>query len=605
MTPPSAGADRAVRAEGLLGAFNDAGVLHAGDVHLAVRLGHLFGETDPTVLLAMALAARAPRLGHVCIDLRDIAVTVSVDAEAVVDVAGLPWPGPSRWRRSIAASPLVGVPATPVPARPLIVDGHRLYLRRCYVDELAVAEVVAARAVADGPAVDSALLEAGLLRCFGPAPDPAQLAAARVAVTGRIAVICGGPGTGKTTTVAAVLALLCEQAEAAGAPGPRIAVSAPTGKAAERLGESIAVQTAALPIDDDVRATLAALEGVTLHRLLGIRPTGAAHDRDAPLPHDVVVVDEASMVSLALMARLVAALRDDARLILVGDAGQLASVEAGAVLGDIVGPAADGPAPSPLGGRIAVLRTVHRFGSEIGALAEAVRAGAADEVVEQLRRGDPSVTWIPAAGALRAGGVVADVVVDAGRRVFAAAAAGDAPAALAASGAVRVLCAHRRGPGGVAAWNATVESWLRGAIDGYAPYGEWYVGRPVLVTENDYATGLFNGDSGVVLAGGAGRVEVAFARAGGIATVSASRLGAAETVHAMTIHKSQGSQVATAVVVVPDTASQLLTRELLYTAITRAREHLILIGSEDAIRAAVRRPIARASGLRDRLWGAA
>ncbi len=603
MTRDSSGADRALRADGLLGAFNDAGVLHAGDVQLAVRLGALFGEADPAVLLATALAARAPRMGHVCIDLVDIAATVSVDSDAAVDVAALPWPEAAAWRASMAASPLAAVPASPVPARPVIVDGARMYLRRCYADELAVAEAVATRVAAGSPTVDAAALDGGLLRLFGPTGDPLQQEGARIAVTGRLTVICGGPGTGKTTTVAAVLALLCEQAEVLGAPVPRIAVSAPTGKAAERLGESIAAQSAVLAVRDGVRDTLAGLEGVTLHRLLGVRPTGVSYDSDAPLPHDVVVVDEASMVSLALMARLVAALRDDARLILVGDAAQLASVEAGAVLGDIVGPAAAAPAPGALGGRIAVLRTAHRFGPGIGALADAVRAGAEDEVIDRLGGGDGHVAWTTAGEAARSDGIVADVVVAAGRRVHEAAAAGDAVAALAASGDVRVLCAHRRGPGGVEVWNAISESWLRDAIDGYALYREWYIGRPVLVTENDYATGLFNGDSGVVVVGDGGRVEVAFARAGGVVTVGASRLGAAETVHAMTIHKSQGSQVQAAVVVVPDSASQLLTRELLYTAITRARERLILVGSEDAIRAAVRRPIARASGLRDRLWG--
>lgn len=601
MTSAGPPADLAVGTDGVLGAFNLAGVLHAGDVHLARRLGVLFGDSDPDVLLAVALTARAPRLGHVCVDLERVADTVTVDVDRPDELESLAWPAADRWPGRVAASALVAGPGETGSDRPLVLDRTRLYLRRAWADEQAVAGAVAARAAAVGPSADAQALEQVIADIMGPEADPAQREAVRCAATGRFTVISGGPGTGKTTTVAAVLAVLCARSHAAGGGLPRIAVVAPTGKAAERLGESIAAQAQRLPVDPDVRDALARLEGRTLHRLLGAR-RGSHGDRPTPLPDDVVVVDEASMVSLSLMARLIAVLREDARLILVGDAGQLASVEAGAVLGDIVGPVADGPVATPLGGRITVLRTVHRFGAEIGALADAVRDGDADRTVALLGAGGASVRWIPSREARRPDGPVAAAVVDAGRDVWHAAARGDAAAALHASTRVRVLCAHRHGVDGVAAWTAISEAWLRDRVDGYAPFREWYVGRPVLVTENDYGLGLFNGDSGVVVAMSAGRVEVAFARAGGVIGVSPSRLGAAETVHAMTIHKSQGSQFAAAIVVVPDRASRLLTRELLYTAITRARDELIVVGGEDAIRAAVSRPIDRASGLRERLW---
>jgi exodeoxyribonuclease V alpha subunit len=413
--------------------------------------------------------------------------------------------------------------------------------------------------------------------------------------------VAGGPGTGKTTTVARILALLDEQAAAAGRPPPRVALAAPTGKAAARLEEAVHTEAAKMPLGDNERARLSTLSGSTLHRLLGWRPDSRSrfrHHRDNRLPHDAVVVDEASMVSLSLMAKLIDALRTDARLILVGDPDQLASVEAGAVLGDIVG------AGSYEG--IVVLRRVHRFGGAIADLATAIQRGDESAAVAVLRAGHDDVRWIDLDVA--AGGVVAalqpvrDAVVDAGRRITNAARAGDARGALDGLKAMRVLCAHRRGPYGVAEWTPQIESWLAAAIPGYGDGGPWYVGRPLLVTENDYGLRLFNGDAGVVIDAGDGRTVAAFERTGGLFEVSPRRLGSVDTVHAMTVHKSQGSQFDAVAVILPDAESPILTRELLYTAVTRAQQQLTVVGTEDSIRAAVARPIARASGLRERLW---
>jgi exodeoxyribonuclease V alpha subunit len=314
-----------------------------------------------------------------------------------------------------------------------------------------------------------------------------------------------------------------------------------------------------------------------------------------------VVVDETSMVSLSLMAKLVEAVRTDARLILVGDPDQLASVEAGAVLGDIVGAALEG---------IVVLRRVHRFGGTIAEFAAAVQRGDPDAALEVLRRNDDAVRWIdldvgeePSADAALA--PVRDRVVDAARRVTEAATASDARAALDALRAMRILCAHRRGPYGVSTWTEHVERWLTTNIPGWGDGGPWYFGRPLLVTENDYALKLYNGDTGVIVNAGErdGPVVAAFDRGADLLTVSPRRLAAVDTVHAMTIHKSQGSQFDAVAVVLPDAESPILTRELLYTAVTRAQTHLIVIGPEASIRAAVERPIARASGLRERLQG--
>jgi exodeoxyribonuclease V alpha subunit len=239
-------------------------------------------------------------------------------------------------------------------------------------------------------------------------------------------------------------------------------------------------------------------------------------------------------------------------------------------------------------------------------VADAVRSGDPDATIDALTTPDDAVTWIPidvaAPDALERLGPVRERAVAASRAVVSAARAGDGATAIQALGTFRVLCAHRRGAHGVAHWTAQVERWLTAAIDGFGAEGRWYVGRPLLVTENDYGLRLYNGDTGVVIAGAADRPSTAFERRGEVITVSPSRLAAIDTAHAMTVHKSQGSQVDTAAVLLPAPTSRILTRELLYTAVTRAREHLLLVGAEETIRAAVERPVTRASGLRGRLW---
>jgi exodeoxyribonuclease V alpha subunit len=241
---------------------------------------------------------------------------------------------------------------------------------------------------------------------------------------------------------------------------------------------------------------------------------------------------------------------------------------------------------------------VHRFGGAIAEVAAAIQGGDADGTVDALRRRTEAVTWLDGTDL----GRVRTAVVEAGRTVVDAALAGDGRTALGALGSVRVLCAHRLGQHGVATWISAAERWLAGAIPDYGTGGRWYPGRPLLVTQNDYGLGLYNGDVGVIVEV-AGRPVAAFDRQGEIVLLSPSRLDSVETVHAMTIHKSQGSQFDTVAVVLPDPDSRILTRELLYTAVTRARRQVILVGGEDSVRAAVGRPVARASGLRSRLWG--
>jgi exodeoxyribonuclease V alpha subunit len=624
------------RAAGLLRSFNEAGVLVAADVHVALRLANLAGETDETVLLAAALAVRAPRLAHVHVDLASIRDTATVETDEPVDLSALEWPTSDNWVTRVTASALVAVgeEEDTDPTRPLRLVGTWLYLDRYWREERQVAADLTALSKDESPGVLVDVLHDGLGRLFADQTDSRQCLAAASAVLRRLAVVAGGPGTGKTTTVARIVALLAEQATAADAPLPLVALAAPTGKAAARLEESVHQEAAKLPVDAELRAELLALQASTLHRLLGWRPGSHSrfrHDRTQRLPHDVVIVDETSMVSLSLMARLVEAIRPDARLILVGDPGQLASIEAGAVLGDIVGPASeslridsavrtrladttghpvtaeDPPPGTTISNAIVVLDRVHRFGAGIADLAEAIRRGSPDDVIDVLNKGPEGVTWIPVDTAdpasLEALAPIREGAIAAGRAVFEAANAGAAREALEALASFRILCAHRRGPQGVATWTARIEGWLTDAVDGFTTDTPWYTGLPLLVTENDYELRLYNGDTGVVVQTAADRLAAAFERRGEIAEFSPTRLGAVDTVYAMTIHKSQGSQFGTAAVLLPDPTSRILTRELLYTAATRAQSMLILAGAEETIRAAVGRPVARASGLGWRLWG--
>jgi exodeoxyribonuclease V alpha subunit len=495
---------------------------------------------------------------------------------------------------------------------------------------------------------------AAVRRLFPESGDDRQRLAAATAVLSRITVLTGGPGTGKTTTVARILAVLQDVldgvlpgtgaaaraaggGDAAGSGRARIALAAPTGKAAARLQEAVREEVARLEPQD--RARVGQPEATTVHRLLGWRPgssTRFRHDADHHLPHDVVVVDETSMVSLPLMARLLEALRPDARLVLVGDPDQLASVEAGAVLGDLVArppvgdalPAAlasvvpeDVPGDTQadaedrrrLHNAVVRLTTVHRQrpGSAILPLAAAIRTGDAGRAVDILRAGGADVELVETAderatdeelAALRADAVVA------GTALVAAARDGDAAASLRALEQHRVLLAHRRGPAGVTRWARLVEEWVTEAVgpdsaggrltDEAGAAGPWYAGRPLLVTANDRDTGLYNGDTGVIVADGRGGVVAAFGRPESPVLVRPHRLPDVETVHAMTVHRGQGSQFARVTLVLPQATSPLLTRELLYTAVTRAREHVRVIGTAAAVRAAVERPVRRASGLR-------
>ncbi|WP_432498066.1 exodeoxyribonuclease V subunit alpha [Kineococcus gypseus] len=650
---PERAATRVRSATGLLREFNVLGLLRAADVHVARRLGAVAGEEDERVLLAVALAVRAVRHGSVVLHLRSAPLTVVPEDEEDTGAVGAvqaPWPEPGEWLRAVRASVLTtvhdlppareaavdgpapqrpapgapgapavaGVPGAPVaggPATPVHVVDDGLWLDRYWRLEAAVAADLR-RLSAQAPAVDAERVRAVLDRLWPGEPEPSdQRLAAEVCLRSGVAVLGGGPGTGKTTTVARLLAAL--HALADGAP-PRVALAAPTGKAAARLTEAVTAAAADTEVFTPQQAAFLAGAGAsTLHRLLGLRPgsTRARYGAEHRLPHDVVIVDEASMVGLGVVASLLAALRPHARLVLVGDPDQLASVEVGAVLADLVAPAlAAAPAAavgagagggSPAEG-VALLRTTHRFaaGGPIAELARAVREGDAGAVVAVLRAGREGVEFCevaedePVAGqALQR---VRAEVLERTRDVVEAARRGDAVAALAALDAHRVLCAHRRGGRGVSHWGALAHRWAVEEL-GVRPRPDGrHVGLPVIVTANDPAAGVFNGDTGVVLERD-GDLVVAVGRGDGPLLVPLGRLAAVEPVHAMTVHRSQGSQFGAVTVLAAPARSPLATREMLYTAVTRARHRVRVVGSVEAVTAAVQRPLARATGLAARL----
>lgn len=564
-------------ATGLLRDFNQAGVLDAADVHAAQRITALGGDPDETVGLALALTVRALRHGSVCLDL----VSVAADTDAVE----VPWPEPGAWLAAVQTSRLVQAQVL------RLYDGRLLYLDRYWREEEQVCtDLLALSAPGTAPAQLPAFD-----RLFPPGRFDEQRAAAEIAVSQPVTVLTGGPGTGKTTTVARLLALLAEHAERSGMPGLRIALAAPTGKAAARLTEAVAAEVAELePVD---RARLAGLGATTLHTLLGSRPDTSVrfrHDRANRLPHDAIVVDETSMVSLTLMARLLEAMRPDARLILVGDADQLASVEAGAVLADLV----EGLEGRP-DTRVATLQTSHRFGESIGALAVAIRDGDADTAIALLAAGGDHVEWIDTDHPVDVADRLAAVVVPHALAVRQAALLGDATAAAAALDEHRLLCAHREGLHGVRHWNQQIRR-LVAEQTGDPMWTEWYAGRPLLVTVNDYGLGLRNGDTGAVVVRNEG-LRAVISTASGPLEFATSRLAEVETMYAMTIHKSQGSQAGEVTVLMPPVESRLLTRELFYTAVTRAKSKVRVIGSEASVRAALDRRVVRASGLALRL----
>lgn len=589
-----------------------AGALRAIDVEFARLIARLDGRGDAALAVAAAAVSQAVAQGHSCLPLEAIGDVLPAPAGEPLRVA---LPEAAALRAALAASALVGSTDDPQ-AAPLVFDGEaRLWLRRYFDQERRVAAGLLARANRLRLLADPTALRGRIARWF-PHRGAIDWQAVAVALGLRthLAIISGGPGTGKTTSVLWLLVALLENAQAQGRPLPRIRLAAPTGKAAARLGESIRERKGALDCSEAVRAAIREDETSTIHRLLGFVPhAGFRHDRGHPVAADIVVVDEASMVDLPLMARLLDGLADDAALILLGDVDQLASVEAGHVLASIgargdaanrysAAAAADllaltgytvprAEASGALADVFVELQHSHRFGdaSGIGRLARAIRAGDADAAVAVLHERGADLDWHD--GALAASALPAAWLAQ--HRALAAAASPQA--ALAAAARFRILTALRSGPYGCVAINRTLET-ERGDSTG------WYHGRLVMITANDYRHGLFNGDVGIAWQAEDGRLDVWFAGEGeALRAFAPYTLPAHEAAFAMTVHKSQGSEFDEVAIVLPDAPNRVLGRELLYTAVTRARTRAVVYGSEAVVRAAVARRIERWSGLADRL----
>ena len=563
------------------------------DLNFARTAARLAGEDDAAAILGAALASRFTREGHTCVDLRALAGQPMEQPEGAEPLS---WPELEGWAATLRASPMVETaPASGTGQRvhaPLVIDsGDRLYLARYWLYQERLADQLRQRAMVDDTRLDPAGVAGRLDRLFAE-EDREQRRAAEVAVQGDLAVISGGPGTGKTSTVVKILALLLDLS----ADPISVLLLAPTGKAAARLTESIRAAKAGRVASLDP-ALLEAIpeEASTIHRALGWRPdrpTRPSRDRDFPLAADVVVVDEASMVDLALMTRLAEAVRPGARLILLGDRDQLASVEAGAVLASIC--------DAEPGASVVHLRRNYRFGpdSGIARLASAINAGDGAGAVQLLQQKSPDLRWLELSTPSALKRALRPLVCEGYGPYLSCSGAADQLRALAG---FRLLCAHRRGAFGVTSINPLVEAVLAREL-GLRTRSTWYPGRPLLIGRNDYQLRLFNGDVGVVHRDTDGEPRASFpASDGTLRTFAPSRLPPHETVFAMTVHKSQGSEFDQVVVVLPPARSPVVTRELLYTAVTRARDRVTIVGTADVIREAVETPVRRSSGLRDRL----
>jgi exodeoxyribonuclease V alpha subunit len=573
-----------------LRSLGQSGCLRRVDLALAAWVSRGFSGTSDETALTAALAARAVADGHSALALGEAqawigGLTGEDTAPRLPDVAA--------WCESLRHSSAVHVHAgeAPVPHVPLVLDAQgRIYLRRYFEYERQLARSLLARGRLDeawspGPGPRSRLDHL----------DPAQQRAIDAALTHRFTLVTGGPGTGKTYGVLRILVALAQRAHGEG-KRLRIALAAPTGKAAARLGESLRTRIGKLDLPGAVTAQIPRDAG-TVHSLLGMSPwrTRPRFDRTAPLPLDVVVVDEVSMVDLPLMAKLVDAVPESARLVLLGDPGQLAAVEAGNVLGALVEAANDGP----LGDCHVALTHSHRFraDSALAALAASIARGDFETAMHTLDGAGGEATLVDTSRTTR---LVDEVVGD----YLPVVEAEDPAAALHAARGFRVLTALRHGPSGCLAIDRAIAGRLQRAA-GMRADERWWRGRLLMITANRPELGLFNGDTGVVWRDADGAWKAWFEGADGAPrALPVTALPAHEGAFALTVHKAQGSEFErVALVTGPDSA--VLTRELLYTGVTRARRGIRLYTTLDTLRAGIERRTLRFTGLADRLREAA
>ena len=623
----------------LLRELERLGALRTLDDALANTLRRLDSSTPDDVLAAAALASLAVASGHAAFDPARPRLLVDAD---------IAWPDPDAWRHALATSPFVATPASSdeeASAAPLAFEHGLLYLRRYREYERRLA--LQLRRIASRPAPEAGIdaIASLFVALFPAGGDDRQARAAALALRRNLLLVTGGPGTGKTTTIARMLLLRIAQARADGMQEPRIALAAPTGRAADRMAESLRRAIAQLQSLGIEQSLLDAMpDGAqTLHRLLGVIPDAPRfrHHADNPLPFDIVVVDEASMVDLPLMCKLAEAVAEGAQLVLLGDPDQLPSVEAGDVLAailDAAGPGdalqdedaqalrpllgaspsheRDAAAPSPSlarearrggpgrgapgeglhGHRIHLIRGWRQHDSlHLAPLAQAVREGDAAQALHLLRSGTlPGVHFHENADdPLQAQPQLL-------QRWRTLAILTDPTDALAQANALRLLTAVREGPQGARGLNERIAAQLSGRRIGSPP--TWFPGRLLLVTENSYRHGLFNGDVGICLPDADGTLLAWFAGGSeGVRAFHPAALPTHDSAFAMTVHKAQGSEFDEVWLQLPRTDARVLSRELLYTAITRARRELHIAGSADVIAAALARHAGRVSGLGWRL----
>ncbi|MBJ6981992.1 exodeoxyribonuclease V subunit alpha [Luteimonas sp. MC1572] len=599
------------RGTGLLQELRKTGALRTLDHALAQSLRRLDPDTPDSVLAAAALASLAVASGHAGFD--------PAEPQRLVDAA-IDWPTPAAWTAALAASHWVAHPgagdAESAADAPLVYEHGLVYLRRYREYERRLADGLrrigravphAGAAASDG---DGAHVPAHLAPLFAQlfpeaaTGDDLQSRAAATALHHSLLLVTGGPGTGKTTTITRMLVLLAAQALAAGAAPPRIALAAPTGRAAERMAESVRNAVQALPALGVQPALCAQLPttGTTLHRLLGTIPDSPRfrHHADNPLPFDVVVVDEASMIDLPLMAKLVEAVPDGARLVLLGDPDQLPSVEAGDVLAGILRAAeATAPTASFPARHVHLTRGYRQSAAlDLAPLAAAVREGDTATALSLLRGGELSGVHLHEGNA--------DPLQSHREHLLAhwtsLADASDPADALARAGRMRILTAVREGPQGARGLNARIEEMLAGTRRGAGPASttsRYFHGRLLLITENSYRHRLFNGDIGICLRDDSGTLMAWFPGddAHNPRPFHPAALPAHDSAFAMTVHKAQGSEFDEVWLVLPERFNRVLSRELVYTGLTRARRVLHVVGGPDAIVDALARHAGRWSGL--------
>jgi exodeoxyribonuclease V alpha subunit len=581
------------------------------DRHFAALLNRLANVPSPELELAAKLVSNSRARGDVCVPLRDV---TSIEAEKM---GSTKVPALENWAKKLRSSGVVGEPGE---FAPLILDqSDRLYLQRYWKYEDELGRNLQARLEKKSPGdFDPGVLTKNIAKLF-PEPADLQKVAAFVAATSRLCVISGAPGTGKTRTIVLICALLIVLA---GKRELTLALAAPTGKAAARLKETIAQTGVSLRLPGELKLPS---DASTIQRLLGARSdsTHFRHHAKNPLTADVVIVDEASMIDLALLAKLFDAIRPDARIILVGDKDQLASVEAGSAFRDICTPGVElgvsvslaedfakstgeklnrtSTDQAPIHSAVVELRRNYRFtpGTGIGELSSAVNRGDAAGAMVALKSGG-SIRWRSTPSLRNFERELRERVFPRFERLLGVS---DPAVALKQLGEFAVLCALRRGPFGAETVNAWLEDMARetGLIE---VVGRYHAGEPIIIVRNDYNVGLFNGDLGIVLPDAvSGELRVFFRGEGDeVLNFAPGRLPAHEPAFALTVHKSQGSEFQDALVILPERDAPVLTRELLYTGITRVRETVEVWASEEILRQTIGRKIERSSGLRDRLW---